>query len=672
MKLTFGNWPLYYPDNDGEFVRHVNEHLSGWFEPVPLGASRQRKISDACCVPLKPLHGPNWRPEPKLKLYEMFMPAGFTRYGKIYVLMDAQAARRASQGIPSGEGASPSSDGYLKFAWEMVFFSNALEMQRLNGQPYYGADTALIQGSIDMRVSRATKIGSDIFPQLAASQAIYLVELVDRRYDVQFTTMPDFSGTSWSQLNSIIATTLKLPDVTANDLGAITIWGQPDKKYLNRPHENAGVVAEAVLWSFGFVYEPQISNTSKSPFLITGDSGIETVGAVPAEYGISFYKKIRGKLRCDLEPYLLLTPGVEDASKVPIIYSSMSARFSSESQATPSNITAIQNFSASLDALWQNITPAALDRTNTNFHAARFSKYERLSDYCLIDFNMTAGGNSWQNVGKMAVQGPIHSYAVECQETFECDEIIRFQLIEFLPACGDAYAFELSNENPSENCSGSSSSSFFGYESECLTGCPCEATRLIKVQDTCGLATLVRSQINPEAPNFPQIKFAPPQSMGFARKLYCTTSQTEIWEIISIGEGCCCDLPPPSSSGSSSSGSSSGSSSSGSSSGSGSSSSSSSSLPDSCVVIVETDVKCEFGVLNVYKRLVTICFTGSGLSKTTGAWYLDHVAGCCDCPPSSSSSSGSLGSSSSSGGSLSFSSSSGSTSNPGSLPEGPT
>ena len=165
------------------------------------------------------------------------------------------------------------------------------------------------------------------------------------------------------------------------------------------------------------------------------------------------------------------------------------------------------------------------------------------------------------------------------------------------------------------------------------------------------------------------------------------------WEVLTLGEGCCGGTvsgsssssgysssssdysssgsssgtsssyasssgssSAPSSSQGSSSGSDSGSSgSSGSSNGSSGSSSSgsgsSSSGSQACVSISETDVRCESGKLNIYKRSVSICLTGAGLARYEGAWVLSHQAGCCCCNNcgDSSSSSGSVSSSGTSG-----------------------
>lgn len=49
------------------------------------------------------------------------------------------------------------------------------------------------------------------------------------------------------------------------------------------------------------------------------------------------------------------------------------------------------------------------------------------------------------------------------------------------------------------------------------------------------------------------------------------------------------------------------------------------------VVVEETDPRCESGVLNVYKRNVSLVFAGGAISKVNGSWLLSHRAGCCEC-----------------------------------------
>lgn len=49
------------------------------------------------------------------------------------------------------------------------------------------------------------------------------------------------------------------------------------------------------------------------------------------------------------------------------------------------------------------------------------------------------------------------------------------------------------------------------------------------------------------------------------------------------------------------------------------------------VVIHETDVRCEDGKLNVYKRAVTLQIINCVLTSEVGPWQFDHQAGCCCC-----------------------------------------
>lgn len=160
-------------------------------------------------------------------------------------------------------------------------------------------------------------------------------------------------------------------------------------------------------------------------------------------------------------------------------------------------------------------------------------------------------------------------------------------------------------------------------------------------------------------------------SFGWAKWL----PDSQKWEVVQIGEGCCPSSGSSGSSGSSfSSSTNSGSSSAGSSSGqsssylsssysssgsAGSSSASSfssgsqsgssgpsgsgggSSGGQSCVTVYETDVRCESDRLNVYTRAVSICLANGVLSRTEGSWVFSHQAGCCGCNCGSSGSSGS-------------------------------
>ena len=161
MQLKFGGWPLYFPDPDGVIASHIKSHLSAWHEPTPTASHLKRKITDDCCHSQLPLFTPNWRPEPRLSLYQMFFPAGFTRWAKIYVFMDARSFTRARNG-ESQPDSGVTGGLYMPFTYSADF--------------NYGETTKTISGTLDMRISRAVKIGDDIFPALSSSQSFYLVE----------------------------------------------------------------------------------------------------------------------------------------------------------------------------------------------------------------------------------------------------------------------------------------------------------------------------------------------------------------------------------------------------------------------------------------------------------------------------------------------------------------
>jgi len=50
--------------------------------------------------------------------------------------------------------------------------------------------------------------------------------------------------------------------------------------------------------------------------------------------------------------------------------------------------------------------------------------------------------------------------------------------------------------------------------------------------------------------------------------------------------------------------------------------------------LYETDPRCESGILNIYKRPITLQITDGCLQSTAGQWTLSHTAGCCDCASS--------------------------------------
>ena len=231
------------------------------------------------------------------------------------------------------------------------------------------------------------------------------------------------------------------------------------------------------------------------------------------------------------------------------------------------------------------------------------------------------------------------------------EDFRRFRLLTSLSKCGTAQAQRIVYSEP-------------------IPGIPnwCNVDCLFQVYDSLGVV------------DSPMGEPAPAGTSGWAKWL----PDSRKWEVVQIGDGCCQGSSSSGSSSSiswsswsssygssssswssSSSGSSSGSSSDSSSgssassstsessisssesSGSSGSSDSSSSAPESCVTIYETDVRCEDGLLNVYRRAVSICLDNGSLNRYEGPWDFWHGAGCCkcDCPPSSSSTSSSWSSS---------------------------
>lgn len=58
--------------------------------------------------------------------------------------------------------------------------------------------------------------------------------------------------------------------------------------------------------------------------------------------------------------------------------------------------------------------------------------------------------------------------------------------------------------------------------------------------------------------------------------------------------------------------------------------------PSGCtdITIIESDIQCVFGVLKLYNRVVTIGLDANGcLTKSAGSWVFASNEGCCLCPP---------------------------------------
>jgi hypothetical protein len=144
---------------------------------------------------------------------------------------------------------------------------------------------------------------------------------------------------------------------------------------------------------------------------------------------------------------------------------------------------------------------------------------DRGYDSQIIDLNPAGGGRVSSFIPVQAYPIQRHYYWIGDEKpTCEPEDVIRVQLLEDMPVCGDAAAFHLSDLAETENC-------------------PCGPVKQVLLVDTTGIA---RSRIRNGQ------RYAPAQSMGFAKQLRCgDTGEANVYELISVGQGCC---PEPGSS----------------------------------------------------------------------------------------------------------------------------
>lgn len=526
---------LLFPDEGGEVAAKIAQFLPNWMSPTPSGAFFNRRVTSKFCEPVQPLVIAGDLPEPPLGLNQLYIPLGAHRYSKMYALM-------------YGEPGWPKNKGWNVFYNAGNYYSDPKKYATLK---WFDAKKGRGGRYKGFFISRMIKLGENSLSSpeesvgaYAHSQYVALVELVDYRYHWQTAIMPyiadnnDMSqlGWDWQSLGLYLDDALQV--YVNNKIGSFGSGyekfadfynllgyhpGQPDRQYLNRPGESAAIVAEAALRSFCQTYYPTpelelnwLQLTSDDVFagflqesLVKGKSsdGIE----------VHFQRQVNGKVLQNKRPYIVSfqSGNIFSTSRRRVVHSSAIADMPFLDSVTPTNYNALYEIASEINDFAQenDLAVGVWQRTQERpkyFKLASLFNSD-LHDYAFLDF---AAGGVFSREAIRPIATQIVSYAVDKQFEKHCEETIRVQLLEDLPVCSNASAFQMRDEQSED--------------------CPCDHYRQVLVIDTAGIA---RTRISNGE------RYAPAQSMGFAKQLRCGDSgEPDVYELISVGQGCC---PPP-------------------------------------------------------------------------------------------------------------------------------
>jgi hypothetical protein len=475
IEIKYASRHCLAPDQYGQIAQHIARHYTSFFEPSGCHDSGVSVAEQLSCEPRQPIVLPQWNPEPRLGLYQFYDPSGWSRPGKIFVLLEEEAVDAAGQD------------------WKFFEVSGDVD----------GLPEILIRR--EMQISR----------RLYLADGIVLCELQDLRrlwrnsiFSPTFPAPPSLSLSQFVDTLSALGGYFDKPEIS---WAAVNV----DLKSLWRPGARVTHLLDAAC---GANTASPYYRTSPNDTITEIDYAGNGDGAGTHTVETFYPRQLHGVARNDVSGYygLLLNngngPSVTCSAPAVVLPASPTVAINSaELYALSLAISAMESVPGGGPAYLRRITSADPDenRTLDNFNVI---------DSTITDLNGNGGAIAVSFVPAIHFPLQRHYYWLgDTKPTCEPMDVIRIQLLENMPVCSDAAALHSSNL-PSESC-------------------PCEFVRQVLVRDTAGIA---RTKIQNGQ------RFAPAQSMGFARHLACSdTGEMDVYELVSIGQGCC---PPPGSS----------------------------------------------------------------------------------------------------------------------------
>jgi hypothetical protein len=484
LEITFDGNHCLMPDANGELAAHIYRHYAQFFEPLNPVCDGVSLSHLSCGGGRSPVILPSWNPEPRLGLYQLYWPSGFSRSARIHVLLERDKVQPSE--LTSAE----------EYAWFSVRWNRGSKSP--------------VSFKIPMTITRRVIVTEDVVlcelrDQRVADSGWLLGGITPRP---QQMTLKEFVATLSDKLlapservrDTIFLDTL--PDVNI-DLDALWRYDVPVAHLL-----------DAALGALNGVYNIAFYNNNLSGH-VDWDSSAQIDFGEPSIgyhvfYGrrkgrVYFRKIINGRVRDDLN-----SVGYDFGQ------GSESLTFG-VTCSHPYNVTNASETQSLANLIWNYETETLAGKAQRRF-ARYFLPIQNSTDSYVLDLNQSGGGVGLSVIPPQKLPYQRHYYWLkDTKPTCEPMDVIRIQLLENMPVCSDAAALHLSNL-PSEDC-------------------PCDSVRQVLVRDTAGIA---RTKIQNGQ------RFAPAQSMGFARHLACSdTGEMDVYELVSIGQGCC---PPPGSS----------------------------------------------------------------------------------------------------------------------------
>jgi hypothetical protein len=483
LSITFDGYHCLAVDKAGQLAEHINRHFSHFFEPAGNYDSSEVAISQISCRSRQPLILPQWNPQPRLGLYQFYDPSGYSRVGKMFVLMQESDARFL---------------GNKYHPVKLVKNGEALTVRpmRISRTIAIASNLVLLELQ-DIRALARTVLFN---PNIAQPASLTLNEfisfcVIDLNSQLQddYLTASDFSSLQVNvDLQNLWRRNTPIVHLLDAAIGAARYPGRQD--YLDFATHYVTALPNHLLATYRNVIPSSLNNVS-----------------------VNFPRLLNNRLRDDLSNHIIKSSS-NALPKEAHVTCSAPAVVAFASQSTPSNITELADLAHRVQAAESHNTTSVV-KQQVPLLKDLFKTQYAPCDSLIIDLNHNGPGVLQTIVPSMNFPLQRHYYWIkDTKPTCEPMDVIRVQLLENLPVCSDAAAVHLSNLEDTESC-------------------PCGFVRQVLVRDTAGIAR-TRIQNNQ--------RFAPVQSMGFARHLACAdTGEMDVYELISIGQGCC---PPPDSS----------------------------------------------------------------------------------------------------------------------------
>ena len=488
LEITYGGKPMLAPDPAGELVAHIQQHFSHFFEPANPLTYAPSNLRQTCCENRPPLVLPRWNQEPRLGLYQLYMPCGFTRPMRMYGLLETKhymndflsvRGRKLQVDIWGQSASTRLSQSLISLYMDVV---DAVEVTK---------DVMLVRFVDSTNDLRTGSTFAPVVPKPSRMTVSEFADLLGPRV---------FGGGDWLELRRGF---LKdLPDTYA-DLDSL--W---------RPGELVSVLLEALLGAYAsrpFYFQGSIGHhyyPNSDRFFNAVDAFTPSSSKLPPsnlyrEIGIVSIAQSNGRKRCDLWSPTLTSNNAISVSAVNVT----GGVFDSDPD-FPQKVKRAEDQRFLIGVGYRRVGTYGLEfkTVDADYRTGGY-------DSQIIDLNPAGGGRVSSFIPVQAFPIQRHYYWITDEKpTCEPEDVIRVQLLEDMPVCGDAAAFHLSDLVETENC-------------------PCGPVKQVLLVDTAGIA---RSRIRNGQ------RYAPAQSMGFAKQLRCgDTGEANVYELISVGQGCC-------------------------------------------------------------------------------------------------------------------------------------